>query len=84
MKKRNQTNGKHANPRSINISERFWASGVQLGMLVAMNDAERKKLVQTIVAEQFIGNYNTPQEQSIFLKQIEKIRQEKLKLKAKK
>jgi hypothetical protein len=63
------------------MGEKYWVTGVQLGMLVAMNDAERKNLIQTIVADQFIGNYPNEQSQKLFLKQMEKIREEKLKLK---
>ena len=39
------------------MSERYWITGVQLGMLQAIPDEkERKKMVEEIVDKQFIGD----------------------------
>jgi len=42
------------------MGERYWISGVQLGMLIAIpNEEERKKVVDEIIDKQFIGNTET-------------------------
>ena len=39
------------------MSERYWVTGVQLGMVVALDTfEERKKLMESIIDKQFIGN----------------------------
>lgn len=37
------------------MSERYWITGVQLGMLQELPKNERKKLVEKIIDDQFIG-----------------------------
>lgn len=44
--------------------ERYLINGVQLGMLIAINDSEkRKKVVDEIIDKQFVGNSNNSVEQ---------------------
>ena len=38
------------------MSERYWITGVQLGLLIALEKPKREKLVNKMVEEQFIGN----------------------------
>jgi hypothetical protein len=38
------------------MSERYWVTGVQLGLLQVGDEKERKKLVSKIVNEQFVTN----------------------------
>jgi len=39
------------------VSERYWITGVQLGLLQAMPDEkDRKELVMKIIDKQFVGN----------------------------
>lgn len=38
------------------MSERYWISGVQLGLLQELVYEERKKLVKEIVDKQFMGH----------------------------
>lgn len=56
------------------MGEKYWASGVQLGMLIAGNEKERERLVNRIIDKQFIGNYRTEKEQKAFKQQIKKIK----------
>lgn len=39
------------------MSERYWITGVQLGLLQEIPKEERSKLVEEIVDKQFIGSY---------------------------
>jgi hypothetical protein len=42
------------------MSERYWISGVQLGMLIVLpTETERKKMVDEITEKQFVGNTDT-------------------------
>jgi mannose/fructose-specific phosphotransferase system component IIA len=42
------------------MGERYWISGVQLGMLIVLStERERKKMVDEIIEKQFVGNTNT-------------------------
>ena len=42
------------------MGERYWITGVQLGMLQELPEKElRSKLVEKIIDKQFIGNTNT-------------------------
>jgi hypothetical protein len=42
------------------MSERYWITGVQLGLLqVYKEEKHRKMLVEEIIDKQFIGNYKT-------------------------
>lgn len=42
------------------MGERYFITGVQLGMLIAIPDKEeRKKIVDEIIDKQFIGNTET-------------------------
>jgi hypothetical protein len=38
------------------VSERYWVTGVQLGLLQVGDELERKKLVSKIINEQFVTN----------------------------
>jgi hypothetical protein len=38
------------------MSERYWVTGVQLGLLQVGDEMERKRLVNKIVNEQFVTN----------------------------
>jgi hypothetical protein len=38
------------------MSERYWVTGVQLGLLQVGDELERKKLVSKIINEQFVTN----------------------------
>jgi hypothetical protein len=38
------------------MSERYWVTGVQLGLLQVGDEKERKRLVNKIVNEQFVTN----------------------------
>jgi len=44
------------------MGERYWITGVQLGMLIASVDADRIRLVEEITDKQFIGNAETLKE----------------------
>jgi hypothetical protein len=55
------------------MSERYWITGVQLGLLHIGSEATRKSIKQNIMANQFIGNYITPKDQKTFLRVIGKI-----------
>ena len=56
------------------MSERYWITGVELGLLKAINIAsERVILVEEITDKQFIGNYRTEKEQKAFKKQMDSI-----------
>ena len=44
------------------MSEKYYITGVQLGILIAHQDEEtRRILVEEIIDKQFIGNVNSPQ-----------------------
>jgi hypothetical protein len=49
------------------MSERYWITGVQLGLL---NSPMRKTVMNSIIKNQFIGNFYTPKEQKKFAKQM--------------
>ena len=51
------------------MSERYWITGVQLGVLqITVNEKEKKKIVNGIIKKQFIGSYPTEKDKKEFLK----------------
>ena len=52
------------------MSERYWVTGVELGLLVATDEVTRKALVDKIIDKQFIGNYHTEENQKNFAKKM--------------
>jgi hypothetical protein len=52
------------------MSERYWITGVQLGMLRELDNIE---LIEEIIDKQFIGNYYTKQEQDEFIKKLSEV-----------
>ena len=58
------------------MAERYWITGVQLGIIKAhldrLPDVEQPIKVLEEVENQFIGNYPTDKDKKCFLKKIEK------------
>lgn len=52
----------------IKISERYWITGVQLGMLKekTVDEKVKDKMTDEIIDKQFIGNYYTEEEKKQF------------------
>ncbi len=48
------------------MSERYWITGVQLGLLQTKDLETKRKVVEEIIGKQFIGNFFTEQEQKTF------------------
>jgi hypothetical protein len=55
------------------MGERFWITGVQLGLLQCETGRECQRVVDQIVGNQLIGNYFTDKEQRLFEKAIKTI-----------
>jgi len=56
------------------VSERYWITGVQLGVLASnAPQARRRYIVEGIIEKQFLGNYCTAEEQKQFKKKMEEI-----------
>jgi hypothetical protein len=56
------------------MSERYWITGVQLGLLVALPDKKsRQAIADEIINTQFIGNFRTDKERKEFEKKVEKL-----------
>ena len=56
------------------MGERYWITGVQIGLLLYMPDSkERKKLLDKVQARQFIGNFPTDADKKRFKKHINTI-----------
>lgn len=54
------------------MGERYWITGVELGMLISYkNKADRERVVNNIVDEQFIANFLTDGEKEWFKKEID-------------
>lgn len=57
------------------MSERYWVTGCQLGLLMSIpNKKDRQKVGNKVIDKQFIGNYPTDKDKEQFLKQIRKVR----------
>ena len=52
------------------MSERYWITGVQLGLLAMEHNKTRAKFVKQIVDKQFIGNFRTDKDQKVFAKSM--------------
>jgi len=39
------------------MSERYWITGVQLGLLMTVGSNAKNRLINEIIDEQFIGNF---------------------------
>ena len=53
------------------MSERYWITGVQLGLLHHdIRESVKEKVVEKIVDKQFIGNFRTDAEQKAFAKKM--------------
>ncbi len=50
------------------MSERYWITGVQLGLLKLGVQGSAEDVIKKVVDEQFIGNYRTDKEQLAFKK----------------
>jgi len=49
------------------MGERYWISGVQLGMLIALtNQVDRSSMVDQIVDLQFLGDKDDPKLKGLF------------------
>jgi len=55
------------------MAERYWITGVQLGLLVSKG-IDHEKLADEITDKQFIGNFELDKDKERFEKQIRKIR----------
>ena len=48
------------------MGERYWITGVQLGLLEVDDLELRKKTIKSVFDNQFIGNFKTQEEQKTF------------------
>lgn len=53
------------------MSERYWITGVQLGLLTNAEAEDRAKILKEIEDKQFIGNYPTDKDKRLFMKWVE-------------
>lgn len=57
------------------MSERYWLTGVELGLLVCIDSREeRDKLANEIIENKLIGNFESDEEKRQFEKQIANIK----------
>ena len=54
------------------MSERYWITGVQLGMLKIGTKDMRGRLADEIIDKQFINNFYTDEEKKEFIKSIKR------------
>jgi hypothetical protein len=64
---------KYSLRRVTPMAERYWITGVQLGLLVSKG-IDHEKLADEITDKQFIGNFELDKDKERFEKQIRKIR----------
>lgn len=57
------------------MGERYWVTGVQLGLFRSANRKDRDKEIDLVINNQFIGNFPTDEDKKSFLKQIKKVKQ---------
>ena len=63
------------NKGKVRQMERYWITGVQLGLLMSIpKKKERQKVGNSIIDNQFIGNFETDEDKKRFEAQIEKIK----------
>jgi len=58
------------------MAERYWVTGVQLGMLKGIphsGNAEKTKIINGIEDKQFMGSFPTDEDKKRFEKEIKKI-----------
>lgn len=52
------------------MGERYWVTGVQIGLFRSANRNDRNKEIDLVIDNQFIGNYYTEEEKKEFLKKM--------------
>ena len=55
------------------MGERYWVTGVQLGMLKELRTKATRNTIITDIMNQFIGNFPTEEDKKEFIKQINNI-----------
>jgi len=55
------------------MGNRYWITGVQLGILQQMTKEKREKLIEEIIDNQFIGNVSTDEESLEFKKAVQSL-----------
>jgi hypothetical protein len=55
------------------MSERYFITGVQLGLLQSLNETERKKIVDEIIDKQFICNCYSDNDKEKFKEKIKEV-----------
>lgn len=53
------------------MAERYWITGVQLGMFKSpISQADKEKVVDEVIDKQFIGNFPTEEDKKRFLRKL--------------
>ena len=54
------------------MSERYWITGAQLGLIKTGYEHIIKETVDNVIENQFIGNYRTDKEQKAFKEEMDR------------